>query len=331
MSSTVMHYGYRIVGGVHEARRLVDHAAAFRAYCECDPRANTESEAYLSAFTFGSEFRERARPDGTVDTRGFVGRCHSRWVWFDLDRQDDLELALKDSRCLAAYLLDRYRQFDEDDLLLFFSGAKGFHVGWPTSAWGPSPGFEFAATCREFARLHAEGAGIKIDLGVYDRVRAFRAPNSRHPKSGLFKRQFGWKEFFHSDLDALLRAAQSPAPFEMKDPNSFCAIALEDWEAVTRAVERERTMKTEYRSRTTNNPRLNQGTLAFIRGAVPEVGDRHRVLFSCAANLGELGASASLAWELLQETALDSGLSPKEVKRQIECGLAHRSPTEEPR
>ena len=31
----------------------------------------------------------------------------------------------------------------------------------------------------------AELAAVTIDAGIYDRVRAFRAPNSRHPKTGL--------------------------------------------------------------------------------------------------------------------------------------------------
>ena len=52
-------------------------------------------------------------------------------------------------------------------------------------------------------------------------------------------------------------------------------------------------------------------------------GDRHRLLFSAAANLGESGCPVELAHELLREAALDSGLSPSETKRQIDCGLKH--------
>ena len=46
-------------------------------------------------------------------------------------------------------------------------------------------------------------------------------------------------------------------------------------------------------------------------------------LFSAAANLAELGCGFDLAWGLLSEAGLDSGLSPSEVKRQIACGLDH--------
>ena len=50
-------YGFRIVGPLWERRRLVEADAAFQAYAECDPKAEVDREAYLSAFRFGDEFR----------------------------------------------------------------------------------------------------------------------------------------------------------------------------------------------------------------------------------------------------------------------------------
>jgi len=65
---------------------------------------------------------------------------------------------------------------------------------------------------------------------------------------------------------------------------------------------------------------LNRQTLAFIVEGATQ-GDRHRLLFSAAANLAEFGCPAALAHALLSEPGLDSGLAPKEVRRQIDCGL----------
>jgi hypothetical protein len=45
-------------------------------------------------------------------------------------------------------------------------------------------------------------------------------------------------------------------------------------------------------------------------------------LYSAAANLGEFGCTPALAVALLEESALDSGLPPKDIRRGIECGLA---------
>jgi hypothetical protein len=52
------------------------------------------------------------------------------------------------------------------------------------------------------------------------------------------------------------------------------------------------------------------------------------LLFSAAANLAELDCPAVLAHELLTEAALDSGLPPNDVRRQIDCGLEHGRRTE---
>jgi len=69
--------------------------------------------------------------------------------------------------------------------------------------------------------------------------------------------------------------------------------------------------------------KLNRATLEFIRDGATS-GDRHRLLFSAAANLAEFGCSLELAEALLTESALDSGLTPSDVARQIRCGMNHK-------
>jgi hypothetical protein len=60
--------------------------------------------------------------------------------------------------------------------------------------------------------------------------------------------------------------------------------------------------------------------LEFIRRGAAQ-GDRHRLLYSAARNLADLRCPADLAYALLTESALDSGLPPSDVRRQISCGL----------
>ena len=60
----------------------------------------------------------------------------------------------------------------------------------------------------------------------------------------------------------------------------------------------------------------------FLRFGVDE-GERHQTLFRCAAWLTEQGAPPSLCSALLTEPGSDNGLSPKEVARQIACGVEH--------
>lgn len=69
-----------------------------------------------------------------------------------------------------------------------------------------------------------------------------------------------------------------------------------------------------------DDARLNALTGAFIREGATS-GDRHRLLYSAACNLAEFQCPANLAYALLTPPGLDSGLSPSDVRRQIDCGM----------
>jgi hypothetical protein len=304
-----MKYGYRVLGkkGV---RKLVDAASAFAAYAACDPRAEVEREAYLSAFTFGDEFRKHLEETGS--TRDYFGPCGALFLWWDKDH-NDLDVALADTRRLVVTIKDRYAE-----PLCFFSGKKGFHVGLPTALWNPAPSLAFNRVARRFAEAVAERAGIEIDTSIYDKVRAFRAPNSRHATSGLFKVRLRWDELMTCTASQIQAIASEPRPFEMPVVMEHCQQAADDWHAAIEWVERQaKAMQVQ------TYARLNRLTLDFIRqGAKP--GERAKRLFSAAANLAEFSCPPDLAYALLNEPALDSGLQPSEVQRQIECGLNHR-------
>jgi len=308
-------YGFRIVGNYRSKRWPVDAADAMAGYAACDALAEIQRESYISAFQFGDVFRQHLELTGS--TKGYRGP----WLWFDIDNENDLDAAAVDARKLAASLVERYR-IDGDDLLLFFSGSKGFHVGLPTSLWQPKPSGEFNRVARQFAEAAAERAGVTIDTGVYDAVRAFRAPNSRHPKTGLHKRRLTYEELLGLGVDAMKKLAEKPEAFDVPKPLSQDSQAVADWQA---AIEHVEQAVMAYRQ-TSGVATLNRATMEFIREGA-SVGDRHRLLYSAAANLAEFDCSAALARALLSESGLDSGLSPYDVGRQIECGL-NASPRE---
>lgn len=315
-------YGFRIVGSCREARRVVDAAVALSGYAACDKRAEIETESYLSAFQFGDEFRLHLT--GTGSTKGYVGACWSPWLWMDIDREDDIEAATRDARRLAAYVVDRYR-LDGESLLIFFSGSKGYHVGLPTSLWEPQASTDFNKLARRFAENIAEAVGIAIDAGVYDKVRAFRAPNSRHPKTGRHKRRIAYDELLELKAATIVDSAAEPRPFDLPLPPPRDDQATSDWRTAVEQVAEATAAIQHRRVARGGTPKLNRQTLEFIRDGAPS-GDRHRLLFSAAANLAEFGCPPTLAHALLNESALDSGLAPREVRRQIDCGLLKTGP-----
>ena len=309
--------GFRIVGACRNERRLIAWTRAFQAYADCTPDAAVDSEGYLSAFTFGQEFREHFEATGS--TRGYRGPCGSSWLWLDIDREGDLEAATGDTRRLCGVIADRF-QIEGDKLLIFFSGAKGYHIGLPASLCGATPSVMFHKYARRFMEDLAAFAKVEIDVGIYDRVRAFRAPNSRHAKTGLHKRRLEFDELMYVSPAGILERAAQPEPFEILAPPTKCDTAQADWQNAVAAVTREIEAVSQQKPLADSDLRLNRLTREFICTGAAN-GDRHRLLYSAAANLAEFGCPTGLAFALLSEPARDAGLAPRDVKRQIECGL----------
>lgn len=310
-------YGFHIVGDTRSDRRLVTWSAAFLAYCGCDERATIEGESYLSAFCFGDTFKQTLEANRT--TKGYTGETFSRWLWFDIDRESDFEQATSDTRRLACGLASRYAI--DDDLLVFFSGSKGYHLGLPTSLFDATPGPAFNDYCRAFAESIASVHGVRIDSSVYDRVRAFRAPNSKHPKTGLHKRRVLMDELVSLEPSRLRSLASEPTEFDPPRAPKTHRQAVADWKAAVDSIDHKQAEIASRRVGGIYPSGLNRSTLDFIREGTT-AGDRATRLFSAAANLAEFGCSFELAFELLSESALDSGLTPSEVRRQIECGIS---------
>lgn len=236
-----------------------------------------------------------------------------------LDHPDNLKNAVDAARRLCVAICERYG-ISDDDLLVFYSGSKGFHIGVTTALWQPEPGGSFNRVARRFAEHVAELAGVAIDTGVYDKVRAFRAPNSRHSKTGRHKRRLAVDALMHLSTSAIVDMANEPESFELPEPTYQSEQAVSDWEAAAERVAREAEAVEQRRAASNGAATLNRLTFRFIREGA-EVGDRHRLVYSAARNLGEFGCPPALAHALLSESALDSGLPPSEVRRQIQCGL----------
>jgi hypothetical protein len=121
----------------------------------------------------------------------------------------------------------------------------------------------------------------------------------------------------HLAADQIAGLAREPMPFDLPAPFTDAAL-LADWQAASEEAGRAAAA----RRQNGTAGRLQRETLEFISEGADIVGTRHGRLFRAAANLAEFGCPAALAHELLTPAALDSGLPPAEVRRQIDCGLA---------
>jgi hypothetical protein len=148
------------------------------------PTVTRAEEAYTSVFRFGPDFAEYVESTGSVS--GFAGVCRAVGVHADFDSPHD-DLSLREARTFMERALAPATGVLVDDCRAWFSGNKGVHVlisSAEIAVLQPSP--KLPGTVKKIAAALARGLST-WDCSVYDLTRLFRAPNSRHPKTGLFK------------------------------------------------------------------------------------------------------------------------------------------------
>ncbi|MFO0842093.1 MAG: hypothetical protein U0797_06780 [Gemmataceae bacterium] len=312
MTTTCHDVGAYVLGAPTSPRALVRHADLLAAYA--DGEIDDAREAYLSHYAFGEEMQAHYRANRN-SVAGYAGPCRCRWLVLDLDRPDLVE-ALDDARRLAATIAERY-----GPPAVYFSGGKGFHVLLDlTHAPPPSVGFHRVA--RTLAEALATLAGVKIDGSIYDVNRIVRLPNTRHTKSGLFKRRIDADALLRLSIQGVLDLASTPCHDGIGPPWEPSDRLAADWADAERLAASAAEARAARRDPGTPDARAPRYLLDLLRFGVPE-GERRPTLFRCAAWLTEQGAPPSLCHALLTEPGCDVGVSPKDVARQVDCGIAH--------
>lgn len=313
MTSTPFNVGVAVIGPPTSSRVLVRHADLLTAYA--DNAIEDDREAYLSHFAFGGEMQAHYAAN-RKSVAGFAGPCWCRWLVLDIDRAD-LTDALADACRLVAFLADHYRT----DPAVWFSGSKGFHVAVEL-AHNPPPSVGFHRVARTFAETLAARAGVVIDSAIYDLNHIIRLPNTRHPKTGLCKRRIDADDLFRITAEGVRTFAAHPAGDGMPPWKGDADKVAADWREAEAAAARTVEVRTATYRDFRPDARAPKYFIDFLRFGVNQ-GERHTTLFRCAAWLTEQGAPPWLCHALLTEAGCDVGLTPKDVERQIRCGIAH--------
>lgn len=161
-------------GGVQNRNHVVD---IFEAN---DSRA--QKDCYTSMFRFGKEYQQLVKKTGSV--RGAAEfECWSDYLWFDID-SSDLNFALAHARKLVRGL----KPFaNEGELVCFFSGSKGFHIGIDAALCGFKASDNLPEMMRRAAVKLARLYDVDIDSKIYNSNRLWRIPDTIHSKTGLYK------------------------------------------------------------------------------------------------------------------------------------------------
>jgi len=135
-------------------------------------------ETYMSAGRYKSMKDHMSKNDGKV--RGFDGE-----VWYDFIIIDIDELSAKSVLLFIQHLEINYK-IPINNLRIYFSGSKGFHVLIPTILFGLEPGKKLNKTIEKIVGILAKNI-IKYDTSLYDKNQVYRLHHTMHQKTDLFK------------------------------------------------------------------------------------------------------------------------------------------------
>jgi replicative DNA helicase len=161
---------------------------------KCIPR--DRRECYTTWARFNQEFADYCEEKGSV--KRYTGPAFADFLWLDVDSKDaegnpNPTVAHDGAIRLVLNLLAK-AGVAEEDLRIYFSGAKGFHIGIPTQTFGVEPSVLLPRAFKILAKRLAEQAAVTIDGAVYDTTRLWRLPNTVNGKTGLYKIPLTWDE-----------------------------------------------------------------------------------------------------------------------------------------
>lgn len=130
-------------------------------------------DTYCSAYLYSNQKIEEAELYGNL--------------YLDFDDADNFEYAREDIIRTLSFFKIVYK-IPNDQLKIYFSGHKGFHLIVPKEILGVEPNKNLNGIFKTIAEQVKTFSSHKtVDLQIYDNKRLFRVPNSMHSKTNLYK------------------------------------------------------------------------------------------------------------------------------------------------
>lgn len=166
----------RLCRGLADSGKLVPVNASIQEHI------NSEEDWYLSTYNYTEKHKDLFEQSGSIS--GIVDVTTDK-IWWDFDSKDDVELARQNAISLCQRLLEK--KVPEKDIVIAFSGNKGFFIG--------------LTLIGTFTPEQIQNAAFKLanDLPTFDQVvynpsRIFRIVGTKHKATGLYKTLLSFSE-----------------------------------------------------------------------------------------------------------------------------------------
>lgn len=139
-------------------------------------------------------------------------------LYLDFD-STEFEQARKDAIKTVSYLKIVFNlSYPDEQLRIYFSGNKGFHIIVPGEVLGVQPRNDLNEVFKTIAlTIDKYIDNGTLDLQIYDKKRLFRIENSEHEKTGLYKIELTLEELRNLTEVEIKNLAKSPRSMENRD------------------------------------------------------------------------------------------------------------------
>jgi hypothetical protein len=300
-----------------------------------DPRKPRDFCAYSSILYFDESIKQHIEYTKTIKSEkgdlkfkngsvsGYAGNYHCRWVWFDVDCEENLDLALDSARKLYSRLTVDYGVC-KFDVLPYFSGGKGFHIGLSADFFG---GFE---PCNDLPKRLETIANIVakdipyVDFKIYNPNRLFRLPNSKHDKTGLYKIPLTGTDLMNYNIEhikELAKTARTDFKYQLSS-KIFPNKELEKIANISLIAPTTSKQATQLLSEFPEDiaERFKKAVAIAQKKCTYQAGERNQYVFYLSAWCNDFGIPLETALELITEHILNDfpGIETSGMSNKIE-------------
>lgn len=158
-------------------------------------------DTYHSAFMHSDELLKYT--DKTGGKTGYEGEVGGRCLFWDIDNAD-----IGKSYVQTKQLVDKLCAYNPDNIRIYFSGCKGFHVIFLSNELNhfdniPNHHMLIKNVCSYMAyNLDC------FDSHIYDRTRIIRSPNTINSKTGLYKIELSLQDILDYNINDIVMMAK---------------------------------------------------------------------------------------------------------------------------
>lgn len=162
-----------------------------------------ESDTYCTIYKYDNE---------NIDSCNFIAPLY---LDLDIDNiEEDYNKLIRDLKILVHKLVTEFH-VEQNDIQIYFSGSKGFHLIISESIFGFEPGRTLNKDLKKVAvYLKAYTLTKCIDTKIYDYKRLFRINNTINSKTGLYKVRISYDDLIDMSYNDLIEYASKPKDIE---------------------------------------------------------------------------------------------------------------------